>query len=87
MRTVAQQITFRSFEQAHAAAQHQGAELGHAMQWLTWGHPPRAAAAMCAVCGHTLLIARTRNGLFHLKGDALRACGPRDRALLLGTTS
>jgi hypothetical protein len=47
MRTVAQQTTFRSFEEAHAAAQHQVAELGHAMQGLTWGHPPRAAAAMC----------------------------------------
>ena len=87
MRTVAPQTAFGSFEEAHAAAQHQVAELHHAMQWLTWGHPPRSAAAMCMVCGHTLRIDRTRNGLFHLEGDALRACGQRDRALLLGTTS
>jgi hypothetical protein len=35
MITLAQQTTFWSFEQAHAAAQHQVAELGHAMQWRT----------------------------------------------------
>ena len=85
--TVAHQTTFRRFEEAHAAAQQQVAPLRHAMQWMTWGHPPRSAAAMCMVCGRTLRIERTRHGLFHLEGDALRACGQRDRALLLGTTS
>ena len=74
MMTVAQQTTFRSFEEAYAAAQHQVAELRHRMQWLTWGHPPRSAVAVCVVCGHTLRIARTRQGLFHLEGDALGAC-------------
>ena len=72
--TVVQQTTFRSFELAHAVAQHQVAELRHGMQWLTWGHPPQSAVAVCVVCGHTLRIARTRQGLFHLEGDALGAC-------------
>jgi hypothetical protein len=74
MMTVAYHTPLRSFEEAHAAAQRRVAELHHAMQWLTWGHPPRSAAAVCVVCGRALRIERTRHGLFQLEGDALRAC-------------
>ena len=74
--TVPHETTFRSFEQAHAAAQQQVAELGHAMQWMTWGRPPRSAHAVCVVCSRTLRIERTRHGLFHLAGDALGVCVP-----------
>ena len=65
--------TFRSFEEAHAAAQ-RVAEQGHRMQWMTWGSPPRCANAGCVHCGRALLIVRTRHGQFRLEGTALKGC-------------
>ena len=76
MRTGLNETAVESFEQVRAAAQRRVAELGHGMQWMTWGCPPHTAGAVCVFCGRELLIARTRQGLFHLDGDALGACIP-----------
>ena len=88
MRTGLNQTAVESFEQVRAAAQQRVAELGHGMQWMTWGCPPHSAGAVCVFCGRELLIARTRQGLFHLDGDALGACVPSTFASLdvAGTT-
>ena len=69
------EATFRSFEEAQAAAQ-RAAEHGHLMQWMTWGSPPRCADARCVRCGRDLLIVRTRHGPFRLEGTALDGCVP-----------
>ncbi|HKC75650.1 MAG TPA: hypothetical protein VKF37_15840 [Chloroflexota bacterium] len=88
MRTGLNETAVASFEQVRAAAQQRVAELGHGMQWMTWGCPPHSAGAVCVFCGRELLIARTRQGLFHLDGDALGACVPSTFASLdvAGTT-
>ena len=88
MRTGLNETPFESFERVRTAAQQRVAELGHGMQWMTWGCPPHSAGGVCAFCGRELLIARTRQGLFHLDGDALGVCvpstfGPLD---VVGTT-
>jgi hypothetical protein len=75
MWSVPSEATFRSFEEAHAAAQHV-AEHGHRMQWMTWGSPPRCAKAGCVRCGRDLVIVRTRHGQFRLEGTALQGCVP-----------
>src|SRR5690349_19637059 len=67
--------TFRSFAEAHEAAQ-RVATHGHLMQWMTWGTPPRCAKAGCLRCGRDLLIVRTRHGPFRLEGTALSGCAP-----------
>jgi hypothetical protein len=88
MRTGLNQTAVERFEQVRAAAQQRVAELGHGMQWMSWGCPPHTAGAVCVFCGRELLIARTRQGLFHLDGDALGACVPSAFAPLdvAGTT-
>jgi hypothetical protein len=76
MRIGLNETAVEGFEQVCAAAQRRVTELGHGMQWMTWGCPPHSAGAVCVFCGREILIARTRQGLFHLDGDALEACVP-----------
>jgi hypothetical protein len=69
------EATFQGFEEARAAAQRVAA-LGHLMQWMTWGSPPRCTKAGCVRCGRDLVIVRTRRGQFRLEGTALQGCAP-----------
>ena len=49
MRTGLNETAVESFEQVRAAAQRRVAELGHGMQWMTWGCPPHTAGAVCVL--------------------------------------
>jgi hypothetical protein len=74
MRTGLNETAVESFEQLRAVAQRRVAELGHGMQWMTWGcPPPHCRSRVCSVAASSL-IARMRQGLFHVDGDALGAC-------------
>jgi hypothetical protein len=87
MRTGLNATAVESFEQVRAAAQQRVTELGHSMQWMSWGDPPHTAGAVCVFCGRELLIARTRQGLFHLDGDALGVCVPSTFAPIDGAAT
>src|SRR3954470_16013602 len=47
MRTGLNETPFESFERVRTAAQQRVAELGHGMQWMTWGCPPHSAGGVC----------------------------------------
>src|SRR2546423_5944192 len=45
MRTDLHETAVESLEQARPAARRRVAELGHGMQWMSWGCPPHTAGA------------------------------------------